>query len=93
LAFGICARYGVKEGASVLTVDTNEHFIGPDHQLPEHASEPHRHKFVRIILWLLVPLLLLLAFLMVMHHREAAAAKKKAAPGPPKITITTATAQ
>jgi membrane fusion protein, multidrug efflux system len=76
-----------------LTVDTNEHFIGPDHQLPEHASEPHRHKFVRIILWLLIPLILLLAFLMVMHHREAADAKKKAAPGPPKITITTATAQ
>lgn len=74
-----------------MTVDTSEHPIAdPAHQLPEHASEPHRHRARRILLWVLVVLAIALIALLVWRHYKKA---KKPAPAPPKINITTATAQ
>jgi membrane fusion protein, multidrug efflux system len=74
-----------------LNVDANELPItDAAHQLPEHASENHPHRMPRWILWMLALLLLVLvAFLLWRHYKSAA----KPAPPPPKINITTATAQ
>jgi membrane fusion protein, multidrug efflux system len=72
-----------------LTVDTKENPItDPSHQLPAHGSEPHRYR----LWWMILGIVLLLAIgaYLLFGHRENA--KKKAAPGPPKTTITTATA-
>ncbi len=73
------------------TVDTNEHPItDPAHQLPEHASEGQGHKTGRIWLWILVVLTVaIIAFLLWRHYKIA----KKPPAAPPKINITTATAQ
>ncbi len=74
-----------------MTVDTNEHpSIGPDHQLPAYDSKSHRHKVLRVIIWVVLLLVFALVFLLVLRHHDDA---KKAAPPPPKITVTTATAQ
>jgi len=73
-----------------LTVDTNEQpHIERGHQLPTHGSESHRHKVVRVVIWVLLLLGLVLAVVLVWRHHDAA---KKVAPAPPKINITTATA-
>jgi multidrug efflux system membrane fusion protein len=73
-----------------LTVDTKEHPITDrTHQLPAHDSES-RHKVLWIVVWIALFLLLALAALLLWSHHEDA--KKKPAAGPPKITITTATA-
>ncbi|HXO33486.1 MAG TPA: efflux RND transporter periplasmic adaptor subunit [Candidatus Acidoferrales bacterium] len=72
-----------------MTVDTKENPItDPSHQLPAHGSEPHRYR----LWWIILGIVLLLAIgaYLLFGHRENA--KKKAAPGPPKTTITTATA-
>jgi len=45
---------------------------------------------VRVVIWILLLLVLVLAFVLVLRHHEEA---KKVAPAPPKITVTTATAQ
>jgi membrane fusion protein, multidrug efflux system len=72
-----------------LTVDTKENPItDPSHQLPAHGSESHGHRIWWIILGIV--LLLAIAAYLLWGHQEKA--KKKAAPGPPKTTITTATA-
>jgi multidrug efflux system membrane fusion protein len=74
-----------------LTVDTKEHpIIDRTHQLPAHDSESHRHKVLWIVVWIVLFLLLALAAILLWRHHEDA--KKKPAAGPPKITITTATA-
>jgi membrane fusion protein, multidrug efflux system len=74
-----------------LTVDTNEHpSIGPDHQLPAYDSKSHRHKVLRVVVWIVLLLVFALVFLLVLRHHDEA---KKVVPAPPKITITTATAQ
>ena len=72
-----------------MTVDTKENPItDPSHQLPAHGSESHGHRIWWIILGIV--LLLAIAAYLLWGHQEKA--KKKAAPGPPKTTITTATA-
>lgn len=73
-----------------MIVDTNERsHIDRDHQLPAHGSESHRHHLLWIVAGIALLLLCVLAFLLWGRHADA---KKKPAPGPPKITITTATA-
>ena len=74
-----------------MNVDANELPItDPTHQLPEHASETHPHRMPRWILWMLVLLaLLLVAWLLWRHYTSAA----KPTPPPPKVNVTTATAQ
>jgi membrane fusion protein, multidrug efflux system len=74
-----------------LTADTNAHPpLNPEQRLPAHDSESHRHKVVRIVIWILLLLVFTLAVVLVWRHLDAA---KKVAPAPPKITITTATAK
>ena len=73
-----------------MTVDTNEHpFIERGHQLAAHNLESHRPKVLWIVVGIVVLLVLVLAVVLVWRHLDAA---KKVAPAPPKITITTATA-
>jgi len=74
-----------------LNVDANELPITDSaHQLPEHASETHPRRMPRWILWMLVLLaLVLVAWFLWRHYKSAA----KPTPPPPKINITTATAQ
>jgi membrane fusion protein, multidrug efflux system len=70
-----------------LTVDTNEHpLIDPSHQLPAHGADSRGHKVVWIVVVLLV-----LALAVVLIWRYFASAKKPKAT-PPKITVTSATA-
>ena len=72
-----------------MTVDTKENPItDPSHQLPAHDSESHGNRLWWIILGIVL-LLAIGAYLLWGHHENA---KKNAAPGPPKTTITTATA-
>jgi multidrug efflux system membrane fusion protein len=79
-----------------LNVDTNERPItdrpitDPSHQLPAHGSEPRQHKWLWIIIGIVLLLLLVLAA--VFFWRQHENAKKKPA-APPKINITAATAQ
>ena len=74
-----------------MNVDANELPItDPAHQLPEHASETHPHRMPWWILWLLALLVLLLVAWFLWRHYESAA---KPTPPPPKVNITTATAQ
>ena len=73
-----------------MTVDTNEHpFIERDHQLPAHGSESHRHKVLWVVAGIVLLLVLVLAIVLFWRHLDNA---KKVAPAPPKITVTTATA-
>jgi len=74
-----------------LTVDTSQHpFIDRDHQLPARGSKSHRHKVVRVVLWILLLLIFALAVVLLWRHLFNA---KKVAPAPAKITVTTATAK
>ncbi len=74
-----------------MNVDTDEHPItDPSHQLTAHGSEPRQHKWLWIIIGIVLLLLLVLAA--VLFWRQHENAKKKPA-APPKINITTATAQ
>jgi len=74
-----------------LNVDTNERPItDPSHQLPAHGSEPRQHKWLWIIIGIVLLLLLVLAAVYFWRRHENAE-KKPAAP--PKINITAATAQ
>jgi len=74
-----------------LNVDTNERPItDPSHQLPAHGSEPRQHKWLSIIIGIVLLLLLVLAAVYFWRRHENAE-KKPAAP--PKINITAATAQ
>jgi multidrug efflux system membrane fusion protein len=74
-----------------LTVDTSEPpYIEPGHQLPAYGSESKRHR----TWWIIAGIVLLLGIVLVVallwsRHEDS----KKAKPAPPKITITTATAQ
>jgi multidrug efflux system membrane fusion protein len=74
-----------------LTVDTSEPpYIEPGHQLPAYDSESRQHK----VWWIIAGIVLLLGIVLVIallwsRHADS----KKAKPAPPKITITTATAQ
>jgi multidrug efflux system membrane fusion protein len=77
-----------------LPVELDGHSaIPPDHQMPEHISEPRRSARQRVILWSLALLAVVLAAVLVFRRQEAA--KQAAAPPrtTPGITITTATAQ
>ena len=72
-----------------MTVDTKENPITvPSHKLPAYGSESHRYRLWWIILGIVL-LLAIAAYLLWGRHENA---KKMAAPGPPKTTITTATA-
>ncbi len=74
-----------------MTIDTNEQpFTERGHQLPAHDSASHRHKVVRVGIWIVLLLVFVLAVVLVWRHHEEA---KKVAPAPPKIAVTTATAQ
>ena len=74
-----------------MTADTNEQpYIGPEHQLPPHDPTAHRHKLVRIIVWIVLLLVFAVVFWLVLRHHEEA---KKTTPPPAKIAVTTATAQ
>jgi multidrug efflux system membrane fusion protein len=72
-----------------LIVDMNEHpIIDRGHQLPAHDSASHRRK----VWWIVIGIALLLVLVVVLvwrHHEDA----KKAPSAPPKVNITTATAQ
>jgi multidrug efflux system membrane fusion protein len=74
-----------------LTADTSEPpHIDRSHQLPAHGSESGSHK----VWWIVAGIVLLLGIVVIVallwsRHEES----KKAKPAPPKITITTATAQ
>jgi len=73
-----------------LTVDTNEHpILDPSHQLPAHDPASRRSPLMRIILWIAVLIILALVVWLTWSHFTG---KKKAPAGPPKITITTASA-
>jgi multidrug efflux system membrane fusion protein len=67
----------------------NEHpIIDRGHQLPAHDSASHRRK----VWWIVIGIALLLVLVVVLvwrHHEDA----KKAPSAPPKVNITTATAQ
>ncbi len=70
-----------------MTVDTNARpVVDPAHQLPPHESSTRRYRGLWIVLGIV--LLLVIIWLVWDHSRGA----KKAAPAPPKINITTATA-
>jgi membrane fusion protein, multidrug efflux system len=74
-----------------LTIDTNERPItDPGHQLPEHASEAQGHKMGRTLFWILLVLAIALTAVLLWRHYKNA---KKPTPPPPKINITTATAE
>jgi multidrug efflux system membrane fusion protein len=74
-----------------LTVDTNvPPHIERSHQLTAHGSGSHPHKTWWIVAGIVLLLALVLAVVLLWRHHEDA---KKVAPAPPKITITTATAQ
>ena len=72
-----------------MIVDMNEHpIIDRGHQLPAHDSASHRRK----VWWIVIGIALLLVLVVVLvwrHHEDA----KKAPSAPPKVNITTATAQ
>ena len=74
-----------------MTADTSEPpHIDRSHQLPAHGSESGSHK----VWWIVAGIVLLLGIVVIVallwsRHEES----KKAKPAPPKITITTATAQ
>ncbi len=69
-------------------------YIGPDHQLAARARP--RHKALRMVVWILLPLILLLAIVLIWRHHQAAQKAAAAAATRAKvvgITITTTTAQ
>jgi len=74
-----------------LTVDTNEKpHVERDHQLPAYGSESHQHSALWIIAGIVLLLVVVLAIVLLWRHHEDG---KKVPAAPPKITITTATAQ
>lgn len=74
-----------------MTDDMREYpALDPDHELPAYVPARRRHKVLWIVLGILLLCALVLAIVLVIRHYEAA---KKVAPAPPKITITSATAQ
>jgi multidrug efflux system membrane fusion protein len=74
-----------------LTVDTNERpAIDRSHEPPADDSSSQRHGIGWIIFWILILIAIVFAVIWFWSHHEDA--KKKAPAGPPKITITTATA-
>jgi multidrug efflux system membrane fusion protein len=74
-----------------LTVDTNDKpHVERDHQLPAYGSDSHGHRAWWIVAGIVLLLVLLLAVVLLWRHHEDGT---KVAPAPPKITITTATAQ
>jgi multidrug efflux system membrane fusion protein len=73
-----------------LTANATEPITDPGHQLPAHGSEPQRNSAVHLIVWIVLLLIVVVAIVLFWRHHEES--KKKPAPGPPKITITTATA-
>jgi membrane fusion protein, multidrug efflux system len=80
-----------------LPADSSEHpVIGPDHQLPAPAPTSPRHKFVRVIVWIVLLLIFAAGFLLVLRHHDdstkSAGAGRRGAGGGP-VTLTTATAQ
>ncbi|MGA3122942.1 MAG: efflux RND transporter periplasmic adaptor subunit [Polyangiaceae bacterium] len=75
-----------------MNSDNPQTVIGPDHQLTAPSPARSPHKAVRFALWILLAALVATAsaaVLAILHHESA----KKVAPGPPKITVTTATAK
>jgi multidrug efflux system membrane fusion protein len=80
-----------------LPADSSEHpVIGPDHQLPAPPPTSPRHKFVRVIVWIVLLLIFAAGFLLVLRHHDdstkSAGAGRRGAGGGP-VTLTTATAQ
>ena len=74
-----------------MTVDTNERpLTDPSHQLPAHESSTQGRGAGWIIFWVVILIVIVLAVIWFWNHHEDA--KKKPA-APPKITITTATAE
>jgi membrane fusion protein, multidrug efflux system len=74
-----------------LTVDTNERpLVDSNPEFPAHDTSSQGHGAGRIILWTLILLVLVLAVVLLWRHYKRA---KKPPAAPPKITITTATAQ
>ncbi len=74
-----------------MTVDTKEHPpIDPIHQLSAQGVQSHRHKVVRIVIWILLVLVVVLVVVLVWRHLYN---EKKVVPAPAKITVTTATAK
>ena len=79
-----------------MPADSSEHpVIGPDHQLPAPAPASPRHKFVRVIVWIVLLLIFAAGFLLVLRHHDdttkSAASPRRGGGGP--VTLTTATAQ
>lgn len=76
-----------------MPTDPNERpTIGPEHQLP--ASQPPRHKFTGVVVWILLLLIFAAAFLLVLRkHDESTTAARSPRGGGGPVTVVPATAQ
>jgi multidrug efflux system membrane fusion protein len=76
-----------------LPADQNERrIIGPDHQLPDSKTPPHkRGKWIAWIVLLLV--VVVVVVLLLRHHEDTATAAKAPRGGGGPVTLTTTTAQ
>jgi multidrug efflux system membrane fusion protein len=79
-----------------LSADSNDHpIVGPDHQLPAPSPVTPEHKWIRIVVWIVLLLIFALGFYLVMRHHDdtaKSAAPRRGAGGGP-VALTTATAQ
>ena len=74
-----------------MTVDSNERPpIDPIHQPSAQGEQSHRHRVVRIVIWILLLLVVVLVGMLVWRHLHN---EKKVVPAPAKITAATTTAK
>lgn len=76
-----------------MPADQNERpIIGPDHQLPDSQTPPHKRG--KVIAWIILLLVVVVvAWLLLRHHEDTATAAKSPRGGGGPVTLTTTTAQ
>ena len=76
-----------------MPTDQNERpTIGPEH--PQHAPQPHRHKFTGAIVWIILLLIFAAAFVLVLRKHDQSTTNARAPRGGGgAVTVVTATAQ